>query len=232
MEILAIIAARGGSKGIPRKNIIPLAGQPLIAWRIQQALEAKFVNRVIVSTEDEEIATVARNYGAEVPYMRPEDLSGDNIPGIFAVHHMMRWLTANENYKADYVITLQPTSPLCTPDDIDKAITLAKESDLASVVSVCPAKESPSWMRRVSETGLMTPILDEKAITQQRQKLATTYILNGAIYLTKWDRLLSSDTAEYEDTHAYIMTEENSLDVDTPLEWYMSDLALRYRLSK
>ena len=134
-EILGLIPARGGSKALPHKNIRQFAGKPLIAWTIETALACPMLDRTIVSTDDPEIADVSRHWGAEVPFLRPAELARDDTPGIEPVLHAVRWLGENEGYRPDYVMVLQPTSPLRTTEDIEAAIQLARDRQADGVVS-------------------------------------------------------------------------------------------------
>jgi CMP-N-acetylneuraminic acid synthetase len=137
-EILTIIPARGGSKGIPKKNIAPLAGKPLIAWVIEAALASKNISRLIVDTDSKEIAAVAREWGAQTPYLRPEEYARDETPSIVSLQHGLRWLEANESYVPDYLMCLQAVTPFLTTADIDGAVALLEEKRADALVSVSP----------------------------------------------------------------------------------------------
>ncbi|TFG71863.1 MAG: acylneuraminate cytidylyltransferase family protein, partial [Anaerolineales bacterium] len=224
LTILAIITARGGSKSIPHKNIVTVAGKPLIAWTIETALGSILLDRVIVSTDDPEIAQVSRTLGAEVPFMRPADLAKDDTPGINPVIHAMQWLEENERYRPDYMMLLQPTSPLRMPEDINAAIDLAKDKQADSVVSVCPVHKHPYWMKQITDDGrLVDYALPERKYTY-RQELPVVYALNGAIYLTRRDILLKKSSFYTKNTYAYIMPPERSMDVDTVWDLQLVDL--------
>ena len=140
-DILALIPARGGSKGIPKKNIMITGGKPLIVYTINKALKSQYKLRVIVSTDNKEIANIAKSAGAEVPFIRPPKLANDDTPGILPVLHAIRWMDEKEDYQPDVVICLQPTSPLRNSDDIDKALELITQKDVDSVVSVTPVMD-------------------------------------------------------------------------------------------
>lgn len=227
LTVLAIISARGGSKSIPHKNIVAVAGKPLIAWTIEAALESILLDRVIVSTDDAAIAQVSRDCGAEVPFMRPADLARDNTPGIQPVIHAVQWLEENDHYRPDYVMLLQPTSPLRITEDINTAIRLAVEKGADSVVSVCQAHQHPYWMKQITEDGrLVDYALPEHEYTY-RQELPSVYTLNGAIYLTRSDILLEKGNFYTEKTYAYAMPPERSLDVDTEWDLQLVDLIIK-----
>jgi CMP-N-acetylneuraminic acid synthetase len=189
-DITAIILARGGSKGIPRKNIRLLAGKPLIAWTIEAALNSPNVSRVILSTEDLEIAEVGRQYGAEVPFLRPAELALDTTTSIDTVLHTLNWIRDNEKQAPEYIMLLQPTSPLRTTEDIEAAINISSVQGAESVVSVCEVKHHPYWNLKIDEDGLLCNYLglDLTEVQQKyprRQDLQPAFSLNGAIYLIR-----------------------------------------------
>jgi N-acylneuraminate cytidylyltransferase/CMP-N,N'-diacetyllegionaminic acid synthase len=230
MNILAIIPARGGSKGIPRKNLYPLAGKPLIAWTIETALKCKLLNRVIVSTEDPEIASISQKYGAEVPFLRPLELAGDETPGIAPLIHAITWLKDNDDYIPDLVLLLQPTSPLREVQDITKAITIFNYSRGESVVSVTLSQSHPHWMKQITDEGHLINFVGDIKSPSRRQDLSPVYSLNGAIYLIKHDLLLSSHSFFTGRTYGYVMPPERSLDIDTEWDMYIADLILKDRV--
>ena len=151
MNCLAIITARGGSKGLPGKNIKLMAGKPMIVWTIEAARQAQSVARVCVSTDDAAIASVSRDWGAEVPFLRPVELARDDTPGIAPVLHAVKWMEEHEGYRPDYVMLLQPTSPLRTAQDITSATELAESKGGDSVVSVSEVKHHPCWAMKIQE---------------------------------------------------------------------------------
>lgn len=161
--------------------------------------------------------------------MRPAELSRDDTPGIEPVLHAVSWLEQHENYCPDYVMLLQPTSPLRTAHDIDSAVAIAREHQADSVVSVTPTHHHPYWCKRITETGQLTNFLDLDAAYTRRQDLPPAYALNGAIYLVRRDVLVQEKTFYTDNTYAYSMPEERSLDVDTPWDLYVVDLILRDR---
>lgn len=223
MKVLGLILARGGSKGIPRKNIKPIAGKPLIAWTIESAMRSCLLDAVVVSTEDEEIASVARHYGAQTPFMRPAELADDDTPGIEPVLHALSVLPG-----FDAVMLLQPTSPLRAADDIDSCIRLAKVLDVPRVVSVCESETHPFWMYSSDENQRLKPLLDVPAIAV-RQELPTVFALNGAMYFSDVVSLQKQQTFITGDTVAYVMPPERSVDIDTEFDWKIAELLLRER---
>lgn len=228
MKIVTLITARGSSKGLPRKNVLPLAGKPLIAWTIEAALKSRRLNRVIVSTDDEEIAQVARQWGADVPFLRPAELAQDASPHIDVVNHAIQWLEENEKQFPEYVMLLQPTSPFRTAQDIDQAIEIAKTHQAVAVVSVCEASEHPFLSKKISPDGTLDDfVVLNRAAYLRRQDLPPAYALNGAIYLNRRESLLCDQTFLPYGTLAYVMPTERSLDIDTPWEWHLAELILK-----
>lgn len=213
MSLLAIIPARGGSKGIPRKNIRPLCGKPLIAWSIEAALQAAGVDRVIVSTEDEEIAEVARAHGADVPFLRPRELAADDTPGIAPVLHALEQLPGYRD-----VLLLQPTSPLRTAADIEGILAARAMANAPAAVSVVEAAQSPYWMYRLDARQQLVNLMGMPPATR-RQDLPTAYALNGALYVADTEWLQRTKTFLAEATTGYVMPAERSADIDTPLDW-------------
>lgn len=218
-NILGLIPARGGSKGLPRKNIKPLSGKPIIAWTIEQALASRYLDRLIVSTDDEEIAEVSRKYGAEIPFMRPKELAEDNAKGIDVVLHAIDWLMKNDRRKQyDLIMLLQPTSPLRKFDDIDKAIELLFFKKAKAIVSVCKVDHHPLWANTLPEDGCMKDFIRKEIMNENRQKLPIFYRLNGAIYIAHCDYLKKQKSFFGKETFAYIMPKERSIDVDNELD--------------
>jgi CMP-N-acetylneuraminic acid synthetase len=220
---LALIPARGGSKGIPRKNVRALAGKPLIVWTIEAALAARHVSRVVVSTDSEEIAALARAHGAEVPFMRPAELASDNAPGIAPVMH-----TLDELPDATEIVLLQPTSPLRTARHIDAALDLVRERGALSLVSVRAVDEHPAHMFRQSADGLLCPYAPEE-IAPRRQDLSPLWLLNGAIYYADAASLRASGSLVTGETLAFAMDSRASLDIDTELDWKLAETLLSER---
>lgn len=227
--ILGLVPARGGSKGIPQKNRVQLAGKPLLAWTLEAARQSGMFERLIVSTDAQEIAALASAYGAEVPFLRPESLARDDTPLIDAVVQALQWLIEQEAYRADYVMVMQPTSPLRTAEDIQAAIALAQQSRADSVVSVCAVEHHPAWMKRLDAEGRLLDYEPDQPFTSRRQDLVPLYTMNGAIYLTRSAVVLAERTCFPADTRAYVMPAERSLDIDSPWSLHLAELVLQYR---
>jgi CMP-N,N'-diacetyllegionaminic acid synthase len=236
-NIVALVTARGGSKGIPGKNVASVGGKPLIAWSIEAALGSSRVQRTLVSTDDPQIAEVSRNAGAEVPFLRPPELARDNSSHLSVVLHTLDWLADNDDCHPDYLLLLQPTSPLRTSADIDAAVDLAEKHDADSVVSVCAAHNHPYLVKQVTSAGVLADFLsvDRKAYLR-RQDLPGAYALNGALYIIRPSVLRQQQTFLPERTFPYVMPAERSLDIDDPWDLHlvrlvMEDQACRSRTS-
>jgi CMP-N,N'-diacetyllegionaminic acid synthase len=221
VSIFALIPARGGSKGIPRKNIREIAGKPLIAWTIEAARAVPGIAAVVVSTEDEEIAAVARAAGAEVPFMRPVELAADETPGVDPVLHAIDQLP-----QYDAVLLLQATSPLRTSVDIEGLLVLAESSGAPAVVSVRAPHDHPQWMYRMGEHDALEA-LENTPPADRRQDLPAIYALNGAMYFARTDWLRAQRTFIGPGTLGYVMPSERSIDIDAPLDWRIAEMLLK-----
>ncbi len=225
-KILAIIPARGGSKGVPRKNIKMLAGKPLLAWTIAEANKSKLIDMCVVSTEDEEIKSVAEAWGGNVPFMRPAELAQDDTPGIEPVLHAMELMPGY-----DLIVLLQATSPLRTVEDIDGAIVHCMEKERESCVSVVEVTHSPYWMYRLDSQACLQPILKiEKEESYQRQKLPKVYQLNGAVYVESVAFLKKTQGFVGNDTLGYVMPHERSYDIDTLFDFKIAEMLMEARM--
>jgi N-acylneuraminate cytidylyltransferase len=209
-SVLAIIPARGGSKGVPRKNIRKVGGKPLIAWSIEEARKSQYIDRLILSSEDEEIIEIARRWGCEVPFIRPVELAQDETPGIAPILHALDALPQ----RYDIVVLLQPTSPLRNTEDIDGCIAHLVAQNATSCVSVTEPDKSPYWMYRFDKNTFLKPLFGEQTYTS-RQQLPKVYALNGAVYVAECSWLIHSKGFISHSTVGYIMPKERSLDIDT-----------------
>jgi len=213
-RILAIIPARGGSKGIPKKNIKLLAGKPLIAWTIEEAKKSRYTDRLILSSEDEEIIKVAESYGCEVPFIRPKELALDDTPGIEPVIHAIN--TLPERY--DYVCLLQPTSPLRKVEDIDKCIEKCIENKTGSCVSITEVDKHPYWMYEINNEGGLEPLFPDINIVR-RQDLPKMYYINGAVYIASTNQILNKKAFITKNTLGFIMDKKRSIDIDDEIDF-------------
>lgn len=229
IEILAIIPARAGSKGVPRKNLRVVGEKPLIAWTWDIARMAPSITRLIVSTDDHEVVELARASNVEVPFLRPATLADDLSLAVDVVEHTLSWLQQAESYRPDAVLLLQPTSPLRTAEDIEAAVALLMSKRAKSVVSVCSVEHHPLWTKCIDAEGQLYPWLTTKEMPQRRQELPEIFRLNGAIYLTRRDALLKHKSFHPPGTFGYVMPIERSLDIDTPWDLLLADLILTNR---
>ena len=211
---LGIIPARGGSKGIPRKNIKILADKPLISWTIEEALKSTFFDRVILSSEDNERIEVAKKYDCDIPFIRPKELAMDDTPAIDVVLHALGAI--EEKY--DFIVLLQPTSPIRKAFHIDEAISFLIKNESRSLVSVCEVKKSPFWMFTIDRHNNLKPIF-ESNIPLRRQDSPQIYILNGAIYIASPSFLNINKTFLDKETISFIMDAKASFDIDDELDW-------------
>lgn len=231
-QILAIITARGGSKGVPRKNIRVLGGKPLIAWTIEAALRSSDSMRLIVSTDSAEIAEVSKEYGAEIPFLRPVELAGDTFTSVSAVLHAVVWLVEHENYRPDLILLLQPTSPFRSSQDIDSSLKLQRENAADAVVSVTPNLRPLQWLRKIDEQGILVSAPINDTIARRRQDAEPLYQLNGAVYVIKSEVFIREQTFYPHQTRAYIMPPERSLDIDTELDFLIAELFMGHLMQK
>jgi len=220
LKSLALIPARGGSKGIPRKNALTIAGRPLIAWTIEAALASAQFDAVVVSTDDAELARISRECGALVPFMRPAELSQDDTPSMPVILHALAQMG-----EPDTVTVLQPTSPLRNAQDIRLCLEWARSLNAEAVVSVSEPAQSPYWMFRRNDHGLLAPLLSADLVAR-RQDLPAVFALNGAIYFARTAWLRHHNTFVTDATRGYIMAPEKSLDIDTTLDWKIAELLL------
>ncbi len=232
-EVLAIVPARGGSKGIPRKNVKLFAGHPLIAYSIAAAQQSQRVTRVIVSTDDEEIAAVAREYGAETPFLRPAEFAQDRTLDLPVFQHALKWLAEHEGYRPEVVVQLRPTSPVRPPDLVDQAVEALLDNPQAdSVRGVVPAGQNPHKMWRIdAERGYMTPLLDvpgvEEPYNAPRQALPPVYWQTGHIDAIR-PRAILSGSMSGKVILPVMVDPAYTVDIDTPKDWARSEWLVWY----
>ena len=235
MRILGVVPARLGSKGVPRKNIVPVAGKPLIAYMLEAARRARHLSRLIVSTESEEIAHVARDLGVEVPFLRPPELSDDEVSIIPVNRHAMAFFD-QEGWRADVVVSLQVTSPLTAPADIDAAIEKLFETGCDSVVSVKPIQEChPYRAYKLSDDRVLPFYEYTSEESLQRQDRPPAYKFNGAIYVRRRDLLEQWNGKDFglgKDVRGVLMPPDRSVDVNEPLDLLLVEALLRARGSR
>ena len=218
---LAIIPARGGSKRLPRKNILELQGKPLIAWSIEAGLNSKYINKVVVSSDDSKILNLAKRYGVDT-IKRPDYLASDTSTTFDAIEH-----TIDNLERYDYVVLLQPTSPLRDAKHIDEAIELLEDKKADTVISVCEMEHSPLWSNRLDETLSMEGFLADEILNKRSQDLDKYFRLNGAIYICRTDKLLEEKSFFLKkNIFAYLMSRENSVDIDEEIDFKIAEVML------
>jgi len=210
-KFLAIIPARGGSKGLPGKNILQIEGIPLIAWTIKASLESRYINKTVVSSESSEILDISKGLGAEV-VERPVELACDETASEPVIEHV---LTALNHEEYDYIVFLQPTSPARTSFDIDRAIDKLLHAKATSSISVIEPKHNLFKAFKLKDDGFITGLVDEKSSFKRRQDLAKTYMPNGAIYIVKVSSFQNNKSLLTDKCIPYVMSEENSVDIDS-----------------
>lgn len=223
-SVLAIIPARGGSKGIPGKNIKKFAGKPLISWTIEEAKKSKYISRLILSSDDDEIIMIAQQYGCEIPFKRPKELAEDNTSGMIPVLHALQ----NINEKFDYVLLLQPTSPLRTVEDIDQCIEYTISTNSTFVVSISEVNKSPYWMYEIDQQDTMKKLMTNDNTPAIRQQLSKVYVLNGALYIGKVEQFQMYQTFLTNETKGFIMPQDRSFDIDSPLDFWICEQLKQY----
>jgi CMP-N,N'-diacetyllegionaminic acid synthase len=228
-SVLGVVVARGGSKGIPRKNIASLAGKPLLAYTAAAALQSKRLSRLVLSTEDDEIAEVGRGLGLEVPFMRPRVLAQDDTPAIAVLEHVVRELES-QGQRIDAVFTLQPTNPLRRPADIDGAIELLDRTGADSVISFVEVGDNhPARMKFIDPEGRVTdPPFGESVEGQRRQDLPKLYLREGSVYLTRRDVLIDGHSLKGNDCRAWMIPKDRACNIDEPLDWLLADVLVRH----
>lgn len=218
---LAIIPARGGSKRLPRKNVLDLCGKPLISWSIEAGLKSKYIDKVIVTSDDDEILSISKEYGAEI-IRRPDELSSDTATTFDAIKH-----TIDNMKKYDYIILLQATSPLRDEKHIDESIELLETKNADAVLSVCEMDHSPLWSNTLPQDGNMNNFLRDEILNKRSQDLEKHYRLNGAIYICKTEKLLENKGFLLKDNiFAYMMDRKNSIDIDEELDFNVAKVIM------
>jgi CMP-N,N'-diacetyllegionaminic acid synthase len=226
--MLVIIPARGGSKGLPRKNIRPLAGVPLIGHTVRAALAAESVTRVIVSTDSEEIAEVCRGEGAEVPFLRPPELASDESMVMDSYLYTVDRLADEANQVIDVFAALLPTAPLRTSADIDAAAEIFRARQADSVISVTDAPVPPPWYRRIDEDGVVRDLFPGADAVSNRQRQESAYIPNGAIYIFRTEQLRKTRRYYTDRTYPYIMPRERSADIDDIMDFAWAEFLIEW----
>jgi CMP-N,N'-diacetyllegionaminic acid synthase len=217
---LAIIPARGGSKRLPKKNILDLAGKPLISWSIKAAIKSKYIDKVMVTTDSDEIMEMAQKYGAEVPFKRPDYLATDMAIRPDVIKHTIDFYQNENQEKFDYIIFLQPTSPLRNETHIDNAIEYMFEKNADAIVSVCEVEHPVQWSGLLPDNKDMSDFLDDLDIKSRSQDLPIYHRLNGAIFICDSHKFMESGSMFLkENIFAYVMPQNVSIDIDTKIDF-------------
>lgn len=225
-KMLAVIPARGGSKGLPGKNIKPLEGKPLIAYTIEAALQSGLFDKVVVSTDDKEIADIAKQYGAEIPFMRPQELSGDVVSSDDVILHAIQFYK-EQGTEFDYVCKLQPTSPLRNAAHIQEAYEQMVSRDANYIVSVCECEHSPLWSGVIGSDLGLEDFIREQDKRACRQAFEKYYRLNGAIYIAKVENFEAEKNFMGKGSIAYIMNQADSVDIDSALDFLFAETIMK-----
>jgi CMP-N,N'-diacetyllegionaminic acid synthase len=226
---LAIIPARKGSKGVPGKNIKEINGKPLISLSIQEARKSKYIDKLIVTTNSKEIASIAIQAGAEAPFLRPEQLAKDDSSAASVILHALDFPSIKE-LDFDYFIYLQPTSPFRTAEHIDSAIeNIIKNNDANSLVSVCTPMTHPYWMKTINQKGFLDELIKTESVFHNRQELPDVYAVNGAIYICKLSVFLSNKTFYKGNCIPFFMSVRSSIDIDNKNDWDYADFLFKNR---
>jgi len=224
-DYLVVIPARGGSKRLPRKNLLPLAGKPLIQWTIEAAKKSIVGSNVVVSTDDEEIATIARSAGADVPFLRPKELAGDSVTTIDVIKDVIYRLGISDN-----IVLLQPTSPLRTEQHINEAVALFEEKQANAVVSVCEIDHPVEWSNSLPNDHNMDNFISNDVRNIRSQDLPTRYRLNGAIYIAKTKVLLKESSFLIgKGSFAYPMKRNVSVDIDDKTDFFFAEALMSHK---
>lgn len=230
LEVMALIPARGGSKSIPRKNIRPFAGHPLIAYSIAAALAAETIRRVVLSTDDEEIAAMARDYGAETPFIRPDEYSRDDTPDLPVFRHALEWLRENENYLPEIVVQLRPTSPFRHTWHIDQAVRrLVERPEADAVRTVCVPFQNPFKMWQINLDGFMQPLLATEfpeAYNLPRQALPQVYWQTGYVDAAWRDTIMVKNSMTGDQILPLVIGSDEWIDIDSPEDWQRAERLL------
>ena len=235
MNILAFIPARAGSKRVPNKNILPLNGKPLIAYTIEAARASQHINRIVVSTDSEEIAAVAKEYGAEVPFIRPASIAQSDSTEMQFFEHALDWFKCNEEYEPDLIVLLYPTSPFRTAASIDRAVEkISRHPEADSLRSVKLCAEHPYKMWVIENNYLKSFAKNDvpNSHTLSYQLLPTIYIQNASIYITKPSTLLNKKSPTGDIIVPFVMDEEESIDINNPIDFTLAEVVMNMKTNE
>ena len=230
-RLLAVIPARGGSKRLPNKNILDFCGKPLIAWTIESGLKSKYIDRIIVSTDSKEIADISKDFGADVPFIRPKEIATDTTSTVDVVNHAINTLNKDgDNYK--YLVILQPTSPLRTHKDIDKSVQLLINKNARGIIGVTELDHPIEWSNTLGPDMSMKNFINKNSIGKRSQDLQTRYRINGSIYLFDIEKTPICEESLVNSNYAYIMDRELSIDIDDRMDFIQSEALMKNMFKK
>ncbi|MFM2242482.1 MAG: hypothetical protein RLZ97_1337 [Verrucomicrobiota bacterium] len=223
--VLTLIPARGGSKGLLGKNTRPFLGKPLIAHTIDAARDSGVAGRIVVSTDDAEIARVSAESGADVPFLRPAEIAGDAAPVLAAALHALDWFTTYEGWKAEWLLLLQPTSPLRTADDIRRAFEIARSENTDAVLAVSETKSHPFWVKTLLLSGHLQPFIADQKAPARRQELPPAYAINGLLYLVRTSTLREEGAFCPTNTRPLLIPSIRAFDIDSEEDFLIAEFA-------
>ncbi|MGJ0323129.1 cytidylyltransferase domain-containing protein [Aliarcobacter cryaerophilus] len=227
---LGIIPARGGSKGLPGKNIKELCGKPLIAWSIESGLKSKYLDEVIVTTDSKDIANIAKQYGASVPFLRPDVLASDTATSFDAIKHTIEFYKNEMKKEFDYIVLIEPTSPLREARDIDIAIEQLFNSNADSIVGICKTEDqNPAFLVFKNEKDFISGYENHDMKVLRRQDIKDVYFFEGTIYISKTDVLLNKKTFYHENTIGYVVPKYKSLEIDDIDDFIMVEAIMKHK---
>jgi CMP-N-acetylneuraminic acid synthetase len=222
-KVLGLVTARGGSKGLPGKNLMKIGGMSLVCRAVRAGLESRYIDDVVISTDDEAIASEAAKCGCEVPFMRPAELASDSAKSIDVIRHALTELgSAGREYGV--FVLLQPTTPFRTAAHVDGCLEMLAETDADSVVSVTEAEHHPMWMNTLPADMSMKDFIRPEAENKNRQELPTYYRINGGVYAVCTEMMLRTNRLYSQKSYAYLMDAESSVDIDTPLDFALAEI--------
>lgn len=231
MKVLGVTLARGGSKSVPRKNILQLKGKPLIAYTIEEALKSKLISKYIVSTDDDEIAAVSRRFGADVPFIRPANLASDEASSADALQHAVAWIERHDGVKYDYVVELMCTNPLKTAEDIDGCITKILKTGADSVIAVHRLYDHhPRRIKKIEHDRIVDFCLEEVPESRRQDLTPAAYIRSGSIYCLNRDYLMDMGRRYgSENSRPYVLSDDNVVNIDTELDFLLAEAILEMK---
>ena len=228
-KVLAIIPARGGSKGLPGKNIMPMCGKPLIGWTIEKAKKSKYLDTILVSTDDQEIADIAKNFGAYVPFIRPAEFATDESSSYDVIRHALSYFENKESELFDFIVLLEPTSPLREDDDIDKMLEIiaARQDEFDAIVSIGEVTEHPSIMKRLSGQAI-EPFCQDLAHSKRRQDNSPAYFPFGVAYIARTNSLLKENTFYTHRCTYFLIKRYQNYEIDDIYNFICAENVMRY----